>query len=232
MTDHVLNPSPHAALGANFAQRALAPLGFATKATVWDSASSAAALRTEAVIQSGSRCMFCGLTSAANELHHLNDNHQDESPGNLSTADAICHRWRHLSEVGAGQGLLVYLPQLAPRDVSHLLRTVTVGLNSHYPNTQTEAKTLLNWLASHSEYVDNAWGTSEPTAFGAAIQRLSHECSGSNGWVPEIVFEGLALIINPAALTQPAAVWAAELSPQQQPAEWPQIYHSVMHAPS
>jgi intracellular multiplication protein IcmJ len=234
---------PHPALGKNFSQRGLAPLSLSTKAVVWGDASGlgleplpaedhTADLRNKVVRQHGNRCMFCGLESLSNEVHNVNHNHRDATPENLRLADAICHRWQHLGELGAGNGVLVYLPQLAARDVSHLLRTVLVGLACGDAAFERDAKTLLNWIASHREYVEIAWGSSNPRVFATALQRLNQAEGGVWEGASGGIFEGLALVINPDVLSKSTAVWASELSAEQQPADWQKVYHDVMHAPT
>src|SRR5205814_7379442 len=204
-------PQPDSELASNFARPALSPLQLSTKSSVWGDPSGSAMEPAEGVWGQGSarshtlqqhhnRCMFCGLQSIANEVHNRNDNHRDVQPDNLGVADAICHRWQHLGEIGQGNGLLVYLPNLAPHDVSHLLRTILVALQSGDQSTRDDGRRLLNWMASHHQYVADAWGSSDPSVFATAITRTAQEDRSRRA----LAFEHLALVLNPDALDSAA----------------------------
>jgi intracellular multiplication protein IcmJ len=182
--------------------------------------------------QTGPGCMFCGLESTGNEVHNLNDNHRDVQTHNLRVVDALCHHWQHLGELGPGQGVIVYLPHLAARDVAHLLRTILVGLVADDVRLKADAKALLNWLASHEEYVEHAFGSSDPAAFAGALQRTAQTEQGLPMSMRDAVFEGLALIVNPDRLTQAARTWRSELGDRCAPAQWRKVYRDVMNAPS
>ena len=172
--------------------------------------------------------MFCGLQSIANEVHNRNDNHRDVQPDNLNVADSICHRWQHLGEIGQGNGLLVYLPNLAPHDVSHLLRTVLVALLSGEESTRNDGRRLLNWMASHHQYVEDAWGSSDPSVFATAITRTAQEDRSRRA----LAFEHLALVLSPEALDSAARQWATEVNAKWPVTLWSLVHHDVMNAPT
>ncbi|WP_051243684.1 hypothetical protein [Azohydromonas australica] len=227
------------AVGSNVEQPALAPLVLSAKSIVWGDPSPQAvepfadspedrALRRTTLQRHSHRCMFCGLESLANEVHNRNDNHRDVRAENLAVADAICHRWAHLGQLRKGEGLIVYLPGLTARDVSHLLRTILVAMQCDDEAARKDAKRLLNWLASHHEYVEQSWGTSEPSAFAAAIARTAHEDRMRRC----IAFENLALVINPQIVEEATRQWRDELTARWPVAAWPTAAHDVLHAPT
>ncbi len=227
------------AVSPNINQPALAPLVLSTKSTVWGDPSPEAlepftetpqdrALRRTTLQCHGYRCMFCGLESLASEVHNRNDNHRDVRAENLAVADAICHRWAHLGQLRKGEGLIVYLPGLPARDVSHLLRTILVAMHCDDEAARKDAKRLLNWMASHHEYVEKSWGTSEPSAFAAAIARTAHE----DPMRRSIAFGNLALVINPQVVEEATRQWRAELTARWPVSAWPTVAHDVLHAPT
>lgn len=231
--------APAAELGASFEQPALAPLRLSTKARVWGDASSSAFEpplsqtwspqdRAAFRLKFGHRCMFCGLESQALEIHNRNQNHGDMRPENLGPADPLCHRWQHLGELGKGNALLVYLPDLSPRDASHLLRTTLVGLLSNVPAMRASARKVLNWMASHQAYVAEAWGSSDPVAFAAALARAVSEDRDRQ----DLALSNLALVVHPDSLSGEAAHWRNELEGRHREASWPDLHHRVTNAPT
>lgn len=232
-------PAATNAVGSNFERPALAPLLLSTKSTVWGDAAPDAlepfantaqdrALRSSTLQRHGHRCMFCGLESLANEVHNRNDNHRDLSEENLMVADPICHRWFHLGQLRKGEGLVVYLPGLSGRDASHLLRTILIALTCDDEAARKDAKRLLNWMASHHEYVRQRWGSSEPSAFAAAVARTVHDDPARRA----IAFEGLALVIHPQTVEKATQQLRAELTAHWPVSAWPRIAHDVLHAPT
>jgi intracellular multiplication protein IcmJ len=229
---------PKGGPASNFARPALCLLQLSTKSSVWGDASWSAIEPTEGgdrafsrsvtLQQHHNRCMFCGLQSIANEIHNRNDNHRDVRPENLGVADAICHRWQHLGEIEQGDGLLVYLPKLAAQDVSHLLRTILVALQSDEAAARDDGRRLLNWMASHHRYVVDAWGTSDPREFATAITRTAQEDRSRKA----LAFEHLALVLNPKTVDNAARQWAADAAVKWPTAAWPRVHHGVMNAPT
>jgi hypothetical protein len=171
--------------------------------------------------------MFCGLESLATEEHNLNHNHGDIRSENLGLADSLCHRWQHLGELGKGNGLLVYLPGLSARNASHLLRTTLIALLSSQEKRQSDARKLLNWMASHHVYVDQAWGTSDPAAFASALARTVSLDRDQQ----DLALANLALVIHPETLSAEAHIWRRELQTRRSEASWEALYHDVMNAP-
>lgn len=231
--------APSKELGANFDRPAPTQLLLATKARVWgdsapdaleptEAAGFASAARTATLAQHAHRCMFCTLESLTVEVHNINHNHGDLRDENLGAADPLCHRWQHLGELGKGNALLVYLPGLSPIDASHFLRTTMVALLSDDEATKRDAQKLLNWMASHHTYVDEAWGTSDPSAFANALIRTA----GAGPDHQAISLANLALVVNPATLQAATARWRAELLARRSESGWPALHHDLINAPT
>lgn len=67
--------------------------------------------RPEILARDGNSCVFCGFKADKfQEVHHLDDNHANNSDDNLVTACALCHANHHLGYSGIkGRGALIYL---------------------------------------------------------------------------------------------------------------------------
>ena len=54
-------------------------------------------VRTEVLQRDNYPCRFCGFKAAKyQEVHHLDDNHQNNDPQNLLTVCNLCHQVHHL----------------------------------------------------------------------------------------------------------------------------------------
>lgn len=151
-------------------------------------------------------CVYCGFSGFGEEVDNLNDNHLDVTPENLAPVDHLCHAWHHLGEIEAGQGLLIFVPGLAPADVVHLQRTIFVALETGSKEQRDEAKALLNWLASHNQYVKDVWGTDQPSHFGMAMTAGNEDpLARQYGALRDV-----ALLLNPSRVSNLVSRWAAE----------------------
>jgi hypothetical protein len=226
------------ALGENFEYALLPPLFFSTKSRIWGDRSGKACepmttafvapgFKQSALLQHTYTCHFCGFTSRLNEVHNLNDNHDDVRGENLRAADLLCHKWQHLGELDIDDAAVAYLPGLSPQDINHLQRTIMVALQSDDANIHSDAKALLNWLASHRDYAKRAWGTYDPAVFADAMVRQPFNERDFR----EIVFDGLGVILNPRLCASTAAGWLTEAYAPYPTANWASVYHDVMNAP-
>ena len=173
-------------------------------------------------------CNCCSFASRFNTVDHVNDNHSDDSPQNLRTIDPLCHGWHHLGELLSEDASLAYLPGLTGQDVNHLQRTIAQALQSGDQQMRTDALDLLNWLASHRDYVKLAWGTYHPATFAAALTRSQPDQQIARA----IVFEHMALVYHPASFSALTCAWSTEAYAQYPTQTWGQVLHDVMHTPA
>nr|WP_172689335.1 HNH endonuclease [Pseudomonas fluorescens]ARJ57945.1 putative conjugal transfer protein TraT [Pseudomonas fluorescens] len=229
---------PDASLGRNFERPALPGMTLSTKAQVWGDKEPGSMepgkkllsieLHAEVIRESKHRCYLCGFPSKSLEIHNLNHNHQDVRKENLRAVDALCHGWQHLGELGEGNAFIGYLPGLVAQDVNNLQRCILVALETGDDETKADAKKLLNWLASHRQYTEAAWGTFEPSVFASALVKME----GVGADVHGVVFRDLAVIFNPGTYSASAQKWAHDAYKSSPTASWPNLYHEIMNAPS
>lgn len=237
-TDNLNNLPEATDPDANGEQSFLPPLTFATKSRVWGDRSGASrepvataflapGLKQSVLAKTDYRCRYCGFASRENEVHNLNDNHDDIRPENLQAVDLLCHGWQHLGELASGDAAIVYLPGLSPPDINHLQRTIMVALESADAEIRSDAKTLLNWLASHRDYAERAWGTHDPAIFADALVRQPL----NERDLREIVFDGLGVVFHPSLAVDAIQGWLSEAYAAYPAADWAQVYHDIMNAP-
>jgi len=127
----------------------------------------------------------------------------DVGAENLRAVDLLCHGWQHLGELASGDASIAYLPGLNPQDINHLQRTIMVALRSSDADLRRDAKALLNWLASHRDYAERAWGTHDPAVFAEALIR---QPAGERDF-REVVFDGLGVVFHPCLAADAVADW-------------------------
>ncbi|MFY3175295.1 hypothetical protein ACOTHA_29150 [Achromobacter xylosoxidans] len=206
------SPDQSKGIGDNFKRPERRQQYLSTKKVIWGrEKSSSWAPDADAVggyVPAGQHagCVYCGFFGYGQEVDNLNDHHADVLPENLASVDHLCHAWHHLGEIAAGQGLMVFVPGLAPADVVHLQRTIFVALQTGTSEQREDAKALLNWLASHNQYVKDAWGTDQPQHFGLAMTANNVDpLARQYGPLRDV-----ALVLNPGAVSELVSRWAQD----------------------
>ncbi|MFI8742044.1 hypothetical protein ACQKD8_18455 [Pseudomonas sp. NPDC077405] len=227
--------SPQSILGQNFDTKVLATLRFGTQSEIygcrteshWGPNAALTPANNVALKRDNGICQYCGFKYGGNGVHHINNNHTDETEGNLATICCVCHASLHLGQIPEGSGYVCYLPGLSRKTVSLLQKAVGVALRSGDETMRAQAKKILNWLASHKLYVEEACGTSEPKAFALALTK-----TGEQGELKQDhVFEGLHLAIDPAELEAEADQWGVGPYGKTKAHNWALVYYNILNAP-
>jgi intracellular multiplication protein IcmJ len=221
-------------VGKNFQRHARRQQYLSTKKVIWgrdknsswapDCQHEAEAYAT--IVQRQAGCEYCGFIGFGQELDNLNDNHADNTPDNLAPIDHLCHAWHHLGELEASQALMVYLPGLDPADVVHLQRTIFIALQTGTKEQRDQAKSLLNWMASHNQYVKDVWGSDQPLHFGLAMTANNVDpLDRQYGALHDV-----ALVMNPSSVSEFVSHWAVENHRAVARDEWETRALEVLHA--
>lgn len=166
-------------------------------------------------------CMYCGLQSLYNQVHNLNDNHQDIRPENLGVIDPICHASTHLGELPPDAATLAWLPGLSRQDVNHLQRTAMIALQSGNEQLAQAARQLFDWLQMHSIYVrsDLALKTSVPAELADALVRVKDEKIKAKA--QDVVLQDVAVLLDPEKYALPEGMAQELLDEYPVDVEWP-----------
>ncbi len=137
-------------------------------------------------------CRFCGFKdSFYQEIHHINDDHADNSERNLITACTFCHSVHHLTAVGKNQeGIIIWLPEIPQFKLNHINRSLLVmsswadklkrNTNRHKQVKEAHqlgqsAKITLKKLESRKEQATEIFKTSDPSILGGILQQILNE---------------------------------------------------------
>ena len=167
-------------------------------------------VRPRVMARDGSRCAACGLPSEIQDVHHIDDDHGNNTLENLATADPLCHGVHHIGQVGiANEGRIVFMPELSQEDLNHLQRTCFIVLDVGDKQQKAVAMTILKRIIERSKVVEKSpWGTSSPLDFAVALKELGDAEYGQR----DLSFQGLRLAYHPKRFARYLPAWVKALA--------------------
>ena len=86
-------------------------------------------VRTEVLQRDNYTCQFCGFKAAKyQEVHHIDDDHNNNSPNNLITVCNLCHQVHHLGMCAMRSGgFIAAIPELTQTEINNLIRAIHVS---------------------------------------------------------------------------------------------------------
>lgn len=86
-------------------------------------------VRLRALQRDNYTCQGCGFKSSKyQEVHHLDDDHHNNSLTNLATVCSFCHNCQHIGFAGMNkEAVLIYLPEFTQAEVNHTVRIKLVA---------------------------------------------------------------------------------------------------------
>lgn len=122
-------------------------------------------------------CRFCGFSSSKwQEVHHLDDDHHNNDPANLVTADSFCHMVQHIGRAGMhGEAMLIWLPEIEQAPLNNIVRALYVAERHPGASESDEigqaAGSLLAMLQNRARLAAERLGTSDPAVLGSVLVR-------------------------------------------------------------
>lgn len=182
-----------------------------------------AQVRAEVLRRDRYTCRFCGFqttpdrdagktTLAASgylEVHHIDDNHQNNALTNLVTACPFCHQVFHAGNAGnRGCAQVIWFPWLSQADLNLLCNVIGVAMfrNGSYAE---DARSLWNALLSCNAPIAQYYGQSMTDAanFGSILMGLHR--AGTQYYEKRMqVFDGVRLLPTIRNFEQAIKWWA------------------------
>lgn len=136
----------------------------------------------------GYKCYFCNFVSNDfQEIHHLNDDHDDNSLDNLVTTCPLCHACFHLDTASnTNGGKIIWLPEFSQQELNYLSRAIFIAIAESEKAEQEErevpgyikiARLLESTLLDRSLVVEQNFqnGASDPVVFANALINMTEE---------------------------------------------------------
>lgn len=149
------------------------------------------ALKAKILKRDKFKCHFCGFQSRKwQEIHHLDADHYNNDPKNLTTICSFCHMSFHIGRAGlSGEAELIWYPEVTQTSLNHLCRFLFVGMRAK-GNTNKAAETVFSQLRIRAEEARRRLGTSDPADLGEAMLALDDEAYGDRA----AILDGLRLL--------------------------------------
>ena len=173
---------------------ALIPLVLSAKKVSWrspgeyESDSAFMSLRPKVLTRDDYKCRHCNFRAVNwQEIHHLNDDHNDHRLENLVTACAYCHMCHHIGLAGVNEeGILIWLPEISQIELNHLVRAIQIVKAGRGPAVSPQSmpssvdreftemgKKLFDGLKARSEEAKDRIGTHNPETLANIFLRMS-----------------------------------------------------------
>lgn len=122
------------------------------------------------------RCVFCDWVDNQNQIHHLNDDHDDNEESNLVPICALCHSCCHIGESSKkGNGILIHCPDISQVSLNHLMRIIFVIMKIGNADQKKFALAAWNRFQQKSQMIKKEWGTANPELFAKKLILLPNE---------------------------------------------------------
>lgn len=139
-------------------------------------------------------CYYCGFVSKKHqEIHHLNDDHEDNSMDNLVTACPLCHQNFHLdTATKTNGGKIIWLPEFSQQELNYLCRAIFIAIEEA-EQAELEQREVVGFakiarmleasLTERKLIVENHiyQGSSDPATFANALINISEEQYNKRG---------------------------------------------------
>lgn len=162
--------------------------------------------RQEILARDDYTCRGCGFRAEkCQEVHHLDDDHQNNNAKNLVTMCCLCHQCFHLGMAGMRRsGLIIWLPEIKQRDLNIILRALFVAVKNARKHAEA-ASNLYAALESRAQLIENELGagSSNPAAIGQALLDMSPAQYARRAER----FAGLRLLARPVGFVRQISYW-------------------------
>ena len=135
--------------------------------------------RLEILERDQNTCRYCGFVATKfQEVHHIDDDHDNNVESNLLTVCSFCHGCHHIGLTGMlRRGTLVHLPEISQQDVHWMVRWIALSVYSDDMGGYLDAprKMFADFLIHRKNMCEKRIGTSDPAVLGESLLKYSDE---------------------------------------------------------
>jgi intracellular multiplication protein IcmJ len=169
-----------------------------------------AAIRGSILDQAKGRCEFCGHHSAKyQEVHHLDDDHNNNSPTNLVCACPLCHQDFHIGLAGMREGgEIYYVPELTQEECNAMaLMLWIVDAAADAKRLSKDQELLYTRLSAEAKGFAGFLETRRHPVL-AKIKKLLEDTAFPKELIPKIKKEHISLnLLSNILMSQPDDVY-------------------------
>lgn len=131
------------------------------------------------------KCYYCNFESKKHqEIHHLNDDHEDYSMDNLVTICPLCHQSFHMDIANGSK--IIWLPEFTQQELNYICRALFIALEDLAEKEKRKeepigftkiARMIEDSLFNRHLTVEQQFqtGASEPATFAGALLNMTAE---------------------------------------------------------
>ncbi|HEY6436404.1 MAG TPA: type IVB secretion system protein IcmJDotN [Ignavibacteriaceae bacterium] len=129
-------------------------------------------------------CGYCGFPATKfQEVHHIDNDHDNNSEENLVTICSLCHACHHIGLAGAlKRGTLVYLPEITQQDLHWMIRWISLSVYSDDMGgyLDTPRRMFSEFLIHRKKMCEARMGTSDPVTIGNTLLKFGETAFSEN----------------------------------------------------
>lgn len=169
-------------------------------------------------------CRYCGFRSDKyQEVHHLDDNHSNNSESNLITTCSLCHACFHIGLAGIKKrGVLIHIPSsenITQAKLNQLIRALWIGERGGNKNIAIASISAISRLNKRTVEARRVIGTSDPTILGDFLLNLSEDKYKGR----QDVIKGIYLLPLRESFEKQIAYWSQKDFSGIPPSSWADI---------
>lgn len=161
------------------------PLVLSAKGTTWrmndaahhESDAEFQALRSTILQRDEYTCRACGFSSQKwLEVHHLDDNHDNNTGENLATVCSFCHLTFHLGRAGMmKEAILIWAPDISQKTINQIFPALMVAASYKNPYQEVARSLIGSFQSLNSAMFNTVLGTDCPMVLGEVLLRMPKE---------------------------------------------------------
>ncbi len=187
-------------------------------------------MRPVALERDNYTCQYCDFYSRKyQEIHHLDDDHNNNSIDNLVTTCSLCHMCHHIGFAGVkSKGILIYIhPEnnlgITQAKINNLVRSLWIAQSNKNDKAGTiQALDYLKRFEKLRVSADKHLGSCDPIVLGNFLKELTEEKYDKRN----DILKGIYLLPFKEGFQKQTTYWTGNVFKSALQAPWPELAKS------